>query len=202
MKIAAIVMASGFSKRMDKNKLLCKLNGKSVVEHVLDIIGRFSLFECIVVTQYKEILNFAIKRNMKAVFNMFPQSGQSMSIKLGVQNAHDVDGYAFFLGDQPLLSPETVGFLAENFINKRNNIIVPCSGEKRGLPVFFPVDLSNELLMISGDQGARSVIFKNPGRVVYVDIAREIEFFDIDSEEDLIFARKYIKKNYENGEIK
>jgi molybdenum cofactor cytidylyltransferase len=65
-----------------------------------------------------------------------------------------------------------------------------------GLPVFFPVTLSNELLMIAGDHGGRSVIFKYPEKVIYVDITREIEFFDIDNEDDLIFVRRYIKEKF------
>ncbi|MHB8276994.1 MAG: nucleotidyltransferase family protein [Candidatus Humimicrobiaceae bacterium] len=194
MKISAIVMASGFSKRMGKNKLLCELNGKSIVERVLDIVAQCSLFECIVVTQYVEILGFAKKRNMHAVYNEHPQLGQSTSIKLGVENAQNVDGYAFFLADQPLLSPVTVAMLAEAFINNPEKIVVPRYVQKTGSPVFFPASLSNKLLVISGDYGGRSVICKYPDRVIYADIDEEMEAFDIDDEDDLLFASKYIKE--------
>ena len=53
--ISAIIMASGFSRRMGKNKLLMKYNDKFLIEYTLDTISKFDFKEKIIVTQYEKI---------------------------------------------------------------------------------------------------------------------------------------------------
>ncbi len=77
--ISAIVMASGFSKRMGQNKLLMKYNNKFLIEYTLDIISNCNFKEKILVTQYEEIKKLGEKLNFKVVINKYPNKGQSES---------------------------------------------------------------------------------------------------------------------------
>ena len=66
--ISAIIMASGFSKRMGENKLLMKYNNKFLIEHTLDIISKCNFNDKVIVTQYDTIkiigenLNFKVTK--------------------------------------------------------------------------------------------------------------------------------------------
>ena len=50
--ITAIVMASGFSKRMGLNKLLMKYNDKFLIEYTLEKISQCDFVEKIIVKEY------------------------------------------------------------------------------------------------------------------------------------------------------
>ena len=69
MKISAIVMASGLSRRMGENKLLLDFKGKKLYEHTLDMLEKSKIDEVILVSSYKEILEDGEKRGFKTVYN-------------------------------------------------------------------------------------------------------------------------------------
>ena len=67
-------------------------------------------------------------------------------------------------------------------------IIAPRFAGESGNPVLFSRELAPELLVTSGDRGARSVVEREPGRVRYV----EFDFpapLDIDTVQDLATLR-------------
>ena len=113
--ITAIVMASGFSKRMGLNKLLMKYNDKFLIEHTLEKISQCDFAEKIIVTQYEEIEK--LTDNFKVVINENAHKGQSESIKLGVKSSEKCDGYMFFVADQPLISQNDIEKLAEESLS-------------------------------------------------------------------------------------
>ncbi len=194
MNIAAIVMASGFSRRMGKNKLLCEINGRTVVEHILDTVMLCAFSFNIVVTQYDEVDKLARKRNMEVVYNKNPEMGQSMSLKLGVQSVDNADVYAFFPADQPFVQASTIKRLIDISLKNKRSIIVSSYKNKRGLPVFFPASFKEELLALTGDKGARELIGKYSEKVIFVDVNSDIELLDIDDENDLIIADNLSRK--------
>ncbi len=50
MKITAIVLAAGLSSRMGTNKLLLELDGKTILDHILD---NLRYYDTIVVTGHR-----------------------------------------------------------------------------------------------------------------------------------------------------
>ncbi len=194
MKISAIIMASGFSERAAGNKLLYRLNGSSVIEYVLDAVLACGFEEIIVVTRFGEIVDAARKRGMKVVENTMAESGQSMSLKLGLLNAGETGGYAFFAGDQPFIARGTIAGVLKRAEQSEDSIVVTKHGETSGLPVFFPGIYKKELLGIEGDKGARDIIKKHAEKVVCIYADNEMELFDIDDENDLRTAIDYIER--------
>ncbi|GAA0178743.1 molybdenum cofactor cytidylyltransferase [Clostridium sediminicola] len=182
--INAIIMASGLSRRMGSNKLLLKLNGKYLVQHIIDKINNISFHDIIIVTSYDDVFKIAEKSNMKYVINNNGEKGISESIKLGIVNSAKCDGYMFFTGDQPLVSEETIIELMDNFNKNEGKIIIPVYDGFRGSPVVFPSKFKGDLLSLEGDKGGKSVINNNLKDVVYVSIENGIENLDIDTVED------------------
>ena len=82
--ISAIILASGYSRRMGKNKLLLKYRGKSLIEHTIDTILQCGFSEVILVGREEEIIEIGNRNGLKVIKNENADKGISESIKLGV----------------------------------------------------------------------------------------------------------------------
>ena len=178
--ITAIVMASGFSKRMGLNKLLMKYNDKFLIEHTLEKISQCDFAEKIIVTQYEEIEK--LTDNFKVVINENAHKGQSESIKLGVKSSERCDGYMFFVADQPLINQKDIEKLIRVFRENKDFIVIPKYKEKHGNPVIYPSLYKEEILRLEGDKGGKSII-KSSNKIKYVEV-EEDTLFDIDNKDD------------------
>ena len=178
--ITAIVMASGFSKRMGLNKLLMKYNDKFLIEYTLEKISQCDFVEKIIVTQYEEIEK--LTNNFKVVINENAHKGQSESIKLGVKSSEKCDGYMFFVADQPLINQKDIEKLIRVFRENKDFIVIPKYKEKHGNPVIYPSLYKEEILRLEGDKGGKSII-KSSNKIKYVEV-EEDTLFDIDNKDD------------------
>lgn len=183
-KVDAVVMASGFSKRMGSNKLKLEIDGISLLEKTLQRLAALPFKEVLVCGREEWVKVLAEKYGFKYLLNSLAHLGQSESIKLGVKNCKG-KGVVFFTGDQPFLTEKTILTLYINFL-KRNLITIPTVSEKRFSPVFFPDEKKSELLKLEGDTGGRIVI-KNTPVINLVDFPSDKEFADIDTEEDYMY---------------
>lgn len=180
--ISAIIMASGFSKRMGENKLLMKYNNKFLIEHTLDIISKCNFNDKVIVTQYDKIKIIGENLNFKVIINDYPNKGQSESIKLGIKNCKESEGYMFFVGDQPLLNKDDIEKLIEVFNEDTSYIVIPQCKGKCGNPVIYPKKYKKDILNLEGDKGGKSII-KSSDKIKYVNVCEDT-LFDIDYIDD------------------
>lgn len=180
-KVDAVVMASGFSKRMGFNKLKLEYNNLSLLENCLKKLSSFPFNEVLVCGREEWIDVLTKKYSFKYLNNLNAHLGQSESIKLGVKNSSG-KGITFFTADQPLLSEKTILTLYYNFL-KTNFITIPIVNNNRFSPVFFPDEKKAEFLKLEGDSGGKPII-KNSSLINLISFSSEKEFFDIDTEED------------------
>lgn len=180
--VNAIIMASGLSRRMGKNKLLLKYKEIPVIEHVLIEISKCKFNEVILVSQYDKILELGQKYGFKLIKNNNAEIGQSESIKLGLQNSSKCDGFMFFVGDQPKVSSKYINKLLDSFDSNKDNIVIPRYKNRCGNPVIFPYDKKDALLLLNNDEKGRKVI-NNSNQVIYIDVIEDM-LFDIDTKED------------------
>ncbi len=181
--INAIIMASGFSRRMGRNKLMLLYNGKPLIDNVIDHIEGSGL-EIFLVSGNEEVLERGRLRNINTIYNSKADEGQSESVKAGILNSPECDAYMFFSGDQPLLDEDTIRLLTETSLENPGFIIVPVFKGRKGAPVIFPKRFREELLELKGDTGGREVIKNNPGSVLLVDVKDDSMLMDIDTKED------------------
>lgn len=191
--IGAIIMASGFSTRMGKNKLLLPLNGKTVIEHIIDEVKKCPFSKIVLIAKDEAVIDIGKHKNIKVVINKQAEIGQSESIKLGLQALSDLSGYAFFTGDQPLIDANTIKEIMKVFIHHENQIVIPRYKKRQGSPVIFPLELKNELLSLTGDVGGKAVIKKHLDIIEYVDINHDSFFWDIDTKEDFLKVLEFIR---------
>lgn len=194
-KISAIVLAAGISSRMGSLKQLADFKGKKMIEIVLEKIKRDYFHEIILVLGYKyeEIVKYQKIRADKIVINEEYEKGISSSLKKGVLNiSNSSEGFAIFLADQPLIKEESIEKVVSTFNNKNCMIVAPIYKKEIGHPVIFHKSLSSEIMKLSGDVGAKSIIEKYKHRACFVEVDDEGILIDIDTPEDLKEALKKI----------
>ncbi len=175
--ILGVILASGFSKRMGENKLLMQFNGKKMCEHIFLATKNSNLSDVIVISRFDEIEELAKKYDITYVFNKNAHLGQSESVKLGVLNAKNYNAIMFFSADTPYITCDIINSMITAFNNK---ILALSYNEKLQNPVIFPENHYNELLMLSGDVGGKSVILKNDFETIDLDFQN----VDFDTQDD------------------
>ncbi|MGO3018079.1 MAG: nucleotidyltransferase family protein [Anaerococcus sp.] len=190
MNISAIIMASGLSQRMGKNKLLLELKGKKIYEYVYDLMDQLSFDQVILVSSYNELLEEAKKRGYKSIYNDNNIIGKSSSIKLGIKNAKEDNALMFFVADQPLLTSQTVEKLIKAY-EENQFITYPKTDKRRGAPVIFPSKYRQALLDLKYDEGGMLIVKGEDKNEVEIEDVKEL--WDIDTYRNL----EEIKEIYE-----
>ncbi|AOY78343.1 molybdenum cofactor cytidylyltransferase [Clostridium formicaceticum] len=182
--ISAIIMASGYSRRMKRDKLFLEYKGETLIQQTIDKVLQCDFSQIILVAREREILQLGRKSGISVVENKNADRGMSESIKLGVAYADDCDGYMFFTVDQPLLNTSIIHKLLQFFWQDKTYIVVPHYEGRRGSPVIFPKKFKQELMALEGDVGGKVIINKYLDEARFVEIDDEKSLFDVDTQED------------------
>jgi molybdenum cofactor cytidylyltransferase len=185
--MAAIVLAAGQSQRFGQPKQLLPVGGKTMLQHVVDIVLDSPIKQVIVVLGYRaaEIRTNIASRPVQIVVNEKWQSGLSSSVQAGLSAVKAEVGAALFvLADQPGVTTEVIASLVERYRKTRAPIVVPTHRGRRGNPVLFDRSLFAELMEVKGDQGGRQLITEHLDDLEEVDVETEAIFTDIDTAED------------------
>lgn len=188
MKIAAIILAAGGSSRFqnEKHKLLMEIRGKPAIRIVTEtaISAGFDPVIVVVGAQQENISAAIADLPVRIVHNPDWQDGQSTSVKCGLRALPgEIDSVCPMLGDQPLISSDTLKLLSLNQEIYPNEIIAPTFSGNRGNPVFFPKIFFLDLLEKAvGDSGGREVIREKGARLIPVNDVFVLR--DIDTVED------------------
>jgi molybdenum cofactor cytidylyltransferase len=188
---AGIILAGGSSTRLGRPKQLLKLNGKYLLDYVLSAALESELDHVVLVLghDHQNILraleNRTTQERLQVVINHRYLEGQSRSLQAGLQKIRQAfPAVMFLLGDQPLLSSNTIDYMLDRYRHSGKDICVPVCKGKRGNPTIFNRILYDQLMAIEGDIGARDIIRANPERVLYLELDDPLSFFDIDSRKD------------------
>ncbi len=114
------------------------------------------------------------------------RDGIGASLAAGVEAASGAEGWLIALADMPAIDPETIRAVA-NALRKGAVLAAPvlrASGE-RGHPVGFSAAFKAELLALSTDEGARTILARHPGMLVAVPVEDRGILLDIDRPGDL-----------------
>lgn len=186
--IAGIVLAAGASRRFGSQKLLASVGGVPLVRRSVERLLEASLDELVVVVGSDALAVAATLAGLpvRTVTNTGFATGMSTSLRVGLDALRPATEAALVaLADQPGIDADIVKRLVERYRADRSLIVAPMyRGGIRGNPVLFDRSLFDELRAVTGDEGGRSVVASNPGRVALVEFAREMPG-DIDQPRDL-----------------
>lgn len=178
-------MAAGGSSRLDSPKQLLKWGDDFLINHIIHIVNEAEISPIYVVlgSRHEEIQGVLKNQSIHVLYNPDWRSGMSTSIKCALSAlSGEVEAAFIFLSDQPFISSALLSQLMEQFIQADALIAAPRVGIQQCNPVLFSRKLFPELLTISGDRGAKSLLSKFP--VEWVDWPDENLLLDIDSKED------------------
>ena len=183
MKVSAILLAAGLSRRMGTDKLLLDYKGKTFLQHSIDLLSELPVYERIVVTTDARLELVNMPPGIRPYINPKPESGQSGSIRIGVEVATG-SHYIFLTADQPKLTPDDIASLLEAAVLKPDKIVYPKIKSKPTSPTIFPNSCRKKLLELTGDTGGREIRDKNPESCFAIEPEHIKNFVDIDSEEE------------------
>jgi molybdenum cofactor cytidylyltransferase len=188
---AAIILAAGSSSRMGggRHKLLLPLAGRPVLSHVLDATIASQAHPVLVVLGYQaEQVRTHLAPYSTAVQlieNTQYLQGMSTSMRLGLQvlmkTALDVGSVLIILGDQPLITAQTIDTLIETWRTSEKLIVAPLYNGQRGNPTLFDARLFPELLEVTGDEGGRRVLERHRAEMATIDAGNSSASYDVDT---------------------
>ncbi len=130
-KIASIILAAGMGKRMNNPeipKVLCQLNGKPLIEYVLNTVSKLNSKKNVVIVGHKkEKLYDYLKKFNGTVFTceQNEQLGTGHAVAQAESLFTDYKGDVLILaGDVPLISVETLNKFAEQHYRASADISV------------------------------------------------------------------------------
>ena len=187
LKIAAIVLAAGQSRRMGPvNKLLMEIEGVPMVERVLLAIQAAGVEKTIVVAGFESdrIEERLSGYDVEFVWNENFEAGMGSSLAVGAAALAEnrFDGILVCLGDLPYLKKDSIGKVIDAFKKaKGEKIVAPCFEGKRGHPVIFPSHYKKPLEGLQGDAGARALIQQEAQNLLELDLSEEGTIRDMDT---------------------
>ena len=186
--IKKILLAAGESKRFgDKNKLSEIINGKPIINHILDTL--FEIFdpsELIVIVGHEQniIKNLIFNKDIKILENKDYRKGIGTSIALAINNLNvDIDGVMIIPADMPYINSKDLINLEKKFMELNCvKVVMPEHNYRIGNPVILPRNYFKTLKSLKDDFGARSLIRKKDIITLKTGFGT---IFDIDTKEEL-----------------
>ena len=198
--ILAAILAGGQSKRMGKDKLFLEFNNKKLIEHTIDKVKKYLKKVIIITNQDNE---FFSKNNLTTVQDCIegqlgPLVGILTAMKWAKENLNKCSWIATFPCDTPFF-PESIikSFIEES--EKKESLILCASshGRKHNIFGLWSLDLYDKLKDDLINKKVRKVqdwTEKNKIKNLEFKFEDYDPFFNINTEEDLEFAKKLSRK--------
>lgn len=177
MAIGIILLAAGTSQRMGRPKALLPWGDSVLIEPVMRAFTQIQGPKIMVAGAERDSLApLGLQYGFQTIYNLNPSKGQSESVKVGVgalqawaqRMQTSLEGFFCAVCDQPLLEATQIEKLVEKWRSlpseKRSKaIVIPRYGvaKHNGSPVFFGWGRRQDLMALTGDEGARQIWQKN-----------------------------------------
>lgn len=189
LRHGCIVMASGVGARFGGNKLIEKVGGATLVEHVLRATdGLFA--RRVVVTRHAEVAELCRTAGAEVVLHDEPL--RSDTVRLGMEVMEGCDTVMFAQADQPLIRACSIAGLLHASEGDPESIWRTRFHGTQGAPVLFPAWAHSELRALPAGKGGGFVARAHEERVRFVDVASQWELFDVDTPNDLRILRAHL----------
>lgn len=190
--VAAIVLAAGSSSRMaPRHKLLVEgPDGRTMVARVVDHILASKVRPILVVTGHRapEVRTALAGRDVRFVHAERHAEGLAESLKAGLAALPEESVASLIcLGDMPLVDGATIDRIAAAFNpDEGHRIVVPTHKGVFGNPVLWDRAYVPDLMTLSGDSGARSLLKRHMEAVAEVEMPDNAVLLDFDTPESLL----------------
>lgn len=195
-RYSVIILAAGFSSRLERFKPLLDLGGDTMTDRVIAMFAQNGVDVLLVVGWNKgELLTGIKSRNMTVVENPDYQKGMFTSVLAGVRRLPTwCESFFVMPVDVPLVRPATVQRLLDEAAGHPGNIIYPCFKKRRGHPPLVPSNLIPDIFRWTGDGGLRAFLDGRKDMERDVSVPDRNILFDIDAANDLQEAKERLQR--------
>jgi uncharacterized radical SAM superfamily Fe-S cluster-containing enzyme/CTP:molybdopterin cytidylyltransferase MocA/HD superfamily phosphohydrolase YqeK len=191
-KLAALVLAAGYSSRMGQFKPRLPLGDRNAVEHAIDGFLMAGIGEVIVVTGHRahELTAVLKGQGVRCIFNPRYDSGMYSSVVAGLRALPPEADACFVLPtDIPLVRPSTIEMLAAAYRKTRAAIVYPVFRGRRGHPPLVSRSVFASIFAGDGAGGMRKILSR------YEPAAQEVSVLDEGIHMDMDTPRDYARLN-------
>lgn len=174
--VAGVVLAAGGSSRMGVPKALLDAGGMTFVSRLVEALARGGCHPVVVVGSSGAggVAEEVEGGPGELVVNPGGGGGQIGSLCRALDHlgglADPPAAVAFTPVDNPAVAPATVRALVEAWRGSRVAIVLPRRGERRGHPVVADMSIAGEFREEGLREGARTVVRRDPGRVLELEV--------------------------------
>lgn len=180
MNICILILAAGKSERFQNaggkgSKLNFGLGKNTVFEKTLiNSIDSGVSVHVVTRPENEGVINNCLQFNIP--YSLINSNGLGDSIAFGVKNTSNLDGWIIHLADMPYINSELFIRIANEL--KQHTLVRPVYNGLPGHPVGISAKYYSDLIKLSGDEGAKSILQDN--FVYKLDINDENIVKDID----------------------
>ncbi|MHA1945017.1 MAG: nucleotidyltransferase family protein [Candidatus Hodarchaeales archaeon] len=194
--IAGVILAAGESKRFrPENKLLYKINGVSVLNHLLNAFLQSNIDSITIVVGFQKSEVIKVTNSLVSSSNIptnlvenqeFRAGGMSSSIIKGLNSVINSEAVLITPADIPFIPTSVINTLINYYTKNNPKIIIPTCGKRKGHPILISSDLYPEVLSISEElRGLKEITTKHRDLIDYLPFEEKGIIRDIDTKEDL-----------------
>jgi molybdenum cofactor cytidylyltransferase len=186
-QIAGVILAAGAARRFGAQKLLAPLDGRPLLQHVIDAANASCLEDIVVVlgADAEAVAAGVQPGRARLVRNDEYSSGMASSLQAGLR-ALDPRNHAalILLGDMPRVTANLIGDLVARGNETRATAVVSVWRGRRSPPVVLHKTLWPTAFSLRGDVGMREVLGPRAD-VLEVTVTDELgSLEDVDTAED------------------
>lgn len=152
-----------------------------------NLAGAVSRVVCVVRPEFGALQRLYRNDGFEVVTCADAHLGISASLEAGINFCAQADGWLIALADMPWILPSTCEQIVAN-LRANGGIVAPTFNQRRGHPVGFTAQFTNELLSLKGDQGARTLFDRHTEAVRLIAVSDPGITLDIDRPGDLTCA--------------
>ena len=168
--IAGVILAAGASSRLGSPKQLLALQGRPLLQHVIDAAAVAGLDPIVIVLGHRAAdvrAALALPDGASIVENPDYAGGQASSLRVGLASLPDaVAAAVVLLGDQPGIRPAVIDAAVERWQRASGRVVRTVYRGRPGHPVVLDRAVWAEVMAESGDRGARDVLAEHPEWIV------------------------------------
>lgn len=192
LRLAAIVLAAGYSSRMGAMKVMLPVKMEPLILRQIRLLQEAGVKKMVVVTGHDaQRLSLLLERetdpgSVKIIWNAEYDRGMFSSIQAGVREiaGWPVDGFFLIPADQPLRDSSILSTLSRAFYDCDQCLVVPSYQGKQGHPPVIPITLLAKILSYQGEDGMRGVYRESALPNVSVEAGDPFTVMDMNTPEE------------------